>query len=166
MGLSTYEEELWTIIFAVNKWRYYLYGCPFLIKTDHQSLSSCWSSGWLPYYSRRGYLVGLCLYHCLQKRAENIAADSLSHAYEDYSCQAISVLQPAWLHDLAQSWKRDDAAHTLISKHLISPNTISDYSWSFHTLRYQGCTYVGSSGPLRSTIWQESHNSSMGGTLG
>lgn len=37
-GLSAYERELWAFIHAVQKWRTYLFGNQFIIKTDHQSL--------------------------------------------------------------------------------------------------------------------------------
>jgi hypothetical protein len=36
--LSTYEKELIALVSAVKKWRTYLLGHPFTIKTDHQSL--------------------------------------------------------------------------------------------------------------------------------
>ena len=36
--LSTYEKELLALVTAVRKWRPYLFGKPFVIKTDHQSL--------------------------------------------------------------------------------------------------------------------------------
>lgn len=38
LGLSTYEKELLAVIEAVNKWKAYLIGGHFKIKTDHQSL--------------------------------------------------------------------------------------------------------------------------------
>ena len=38
LSLSTYEKELLALVVAVKKWRPYLLGRPFVIKTDHQSL--------------------------------------------------------------------------------------------------------------------------------
>jgi len=38
LTLSTYEKELLALVVAMKKWRPYLLGRPFVIKTDHQSL--------------------------------------------------------------------------------------------------------------------------------
>lgn len=38
LGLSVYEKEMETIIFAVHRWKSYLTGRQFIIRTDHQSL--------------------------------------------------------------------------------------------------------------------------------
>jgi len=35
--MSTYEKELTAIIYAVQKWRHYLQGGTFIIRTDHVS---------------------------------------------------------------------------------------------------------------------------------
>lgn len=37
-GLSVYKKELLAIVMALQKWRPYLLGWHFKIKTDHQSL--------------------------------------------------------------------------------------------------------------------------------
>ncbi|KAH7569102.1 hypothetical protein JRO89_XS06G0106800 [Xanthoceras sorbifolium] len=37
-GLSTYKKELLAIVYAVQKWKAYLHGNRFTIKTDHYSL--------------------------------------------------------------------------------------------------------------------------------
>lgn len=35
LGMSVYNKELVDIVFVVEKWRYYLLGRHFIIKTDH-----------------------------------------------------------------------------------------------------------------------------------
>jgi len=40
LALSTYEKELLALVVAVKKWRPYLLGRPFVIKTNHQSLKN------------------------------------------------------------------------------------------------------------------------------
>lgn len=53
--LSTYEKELMAVVLAVLKWRYYLLGSHFIIKTDHQSLRSIsWSKGWGLLFNKNG----------------------------------------------------------------------------------------------------------------
>ena len=38
LSLSTYEKELLPLVVVVKKWRPYLLGRPFVIKTDHHGL--------------------------------------------------------------------------------------------------------------------------------
>lgn len=38
LHLSTYETQLMALASAIKKWRSYMLGRPFVVKTDHQSL--------------------------------------------------------------------------------------------------------------------------------
>ena len=41
--LSTYEKEILALVLVVQRWRLYLLGRQFIVKTDHQSLKYLWS---------------------------------------------------------------------------------------------------------------------------
>ncbi|EOY00512.1 Polyprotein, putative [Theobroma cacao] len=41
--LSTYEKEILALVLAVQKWRAYLLGRQFIIRTDHQNLTHLWT---------------------------------------------------------------------------------------------------------------------------
>ena len=38
LGLSVYEKELFALVLAITKWKHYLVGHHFIIRTDHQAL--------------------------------------------------------------------------------------------------------------------------------
>ncbi|GJY43080.1 putative mitochondrial protein [Tanacetum coccineum] len=65
-GLSTYEMELWAVVYALEKWKGYLLDRHFKIKTDHS---------------------------IYKKGSENIAADALSRSSSP-SLQAMMTAQP------------------------------------------------------------------------
>ncbi|KAJ7961759.1 Ty3/gypsy retrotransposon protein [Quillaja saponaria] len=84
LSLSTYEKELIAIVYAVNKWKQYLLGKHFTIKTDHQSLKYALEQKecnpvlqkWL------SKLMGLDYEIVYRKGKENVAADALSRRKE------------------------------------------------------------------------------------
>ncbi|KAL5731844.1 hypothetical protein ACHQM5_004534 [Ranunculus cassubicifolius] len=168
VGLSTYEKELWAIIYAVQKWRYYLYGRHFIINTDHQSLkflleqriTTILQQKWL------AKLLGYDYEIRYKKGSLNIPADSLSRAHEDSKCDSMTVIQPAWLTEVSLSWEGDDKTQAIITQLLIKADAVPDYTWDTHLLRHKGKIVIGSSGQLRHQIWQELHASPTGGHSG
>lgn len=109
--LSTYEEEMMAPYLSVQKWRHYLLGKNFLVKTDHASLKHLWKQRILT-TARHRWLINLLEYDFAieyKKGIENNAADALSGVNEsNYSalagptlsaikCQAISAPTPSWL---------------------------------------------------------------------
>lgn len=169
LGLSTYEKELWALIFAINKWRYYLYGRPFTIRTDHQSLKFLLDQRLTTFLQQKwlSKLLGYDYVITYKKGSQNIAADALSRAFEGSTeCAATSLLEPLWFKQLTLSWESDISAQTLISKLVITPSSLPEYSFHQQILRFQGRIYVGSNGSLRFTIWQELHASGVGGHSG
>lgn len=79
--LSVYDNALMSIVFAVGKWKHYLLGRHFIIKTDHQSLKYLLEQRlhndnqfrWL------SKLIGFDYEICYKKGKENVVVDILSH---------------------------------------------------------------------------------------
>ncbi|XP_026417343.1 uncharacterized protein LOC113312821 [Papaver somniferum] len=107
-AMSTYEKEIMSMVMSVTKWRSYLLGSKFTIYTDHQGIRhfleqrvhSMMQQKWLT------KLLGYNYELKYRKGSENEVADALSRVYltEESNCNAISILQPAWLTEVQESY--------------------------------------------------------------
>ncbi|KAF7836177.1 Retrovirus-related Pol polyprotein from transposon 17.6 [Senna tora] len=107
---SVYERELMAIVFAVKKWRHYLLGHRFVIKTDQKALKFLleqrimdpdqqkWMSKLMGYKFEIQYKPG----------AENRAVDALSRRGTDLELKAFSVWQYEDLEDWDTEVQQDD----------------------------------------------------------
>ncbi|KAL5709780.1 hypothetical protein ACHQM5_020426 [Ranunculus cassubicifolius] len=151
-GLSTYEKELWALIYAVTKWTYYLYGRHFIIRNEHQSLKYLLEQRLTILLQQKWLTKQLAFDYTIEykKGALNVPADCISRMYEDSpTCHALSVLQPAWVFYLEDSWVGDTLVQTLISSLTINKTASSDYTFHQGVLRYKNRMYVGATGSLR-----------------
>lgn len=91
------------VIMAVQKWRYYLLGHKFVIKTDHealkylmeQKLTTLLQHKWL------SKLLGYDYSVVYKKGKDNLVVDALSRCHENQvGCNAIHVVVPEWKKDL------------------------------------------------------------------
>ncbi|GKB97903.1 transposon ty3-G gag-pol polyprotein [Tanacetum coccineum] len=127
LAWSTYEKEMLAIVKAVRKWRSYLLGQPFVVKTDHISLkylldqrvSTPAQARWLP------KLMGYDFRVEYKKGVTNRGADALSRQPE-FSFLAVSHVTAGWWAELQQEVKRDTYYHNLpgcfptkVSSHLV-----------------------------------------------
>ncbi|GKD63394.1 putative mitochondrial protein, partial [Tanacetum coccineum] len=109
-GLSTYEKELWAVVYALEKWRGYLLDRHFKIKTDHfilkylmeQRLTTPFQIKWLP------KLLGYDYEIIYKKGSKNLVADTLSRTSSP-SLQTMVIIDIS--NDLLQriqaSWEGD-----------------------------------------------------------
>lgn len=118
MGLSAYEKELWALIHAVQKWRTYLFGNHFIIKTDHQSLKYLLEQKVITMLQQKwlSKLVGLNYTISYKKGIENKVADALSRrGLSEAELIAISLAKPGWLVEIQASWTNDALAKQIIT---------------------------------------------------
>lgn len=169
LGMSIYEKELLALVTAVGKWRHYLEGHHFIIKTDHQSLkylleqriTTPLQQKWLT------KLLGLSYEIQYKKGAENLVADALSRREEPgVEVTAISQVVPTWVQEVMESYQGDAIANQLIEAQLIKPGEASDYSYKDGLLKHKGRLYVGSGGQIRAKLIQNIHSSQSGGHSG
>jgi hypothetical protein len=115
-----YEKEMMEILHALKKWRPYLIGSHFKVKTDHDSLkyfleqrlSSEEQEKWVT------KILGYDFEIVYKKGKQNVVADALSRKDEDveaFLC-AISIIQPDWIIEARDEWKNDEKVWTLIQR--------------------------------------------------
>ena len=135
LSLSTYEKELLALVTAIKKWRTYLWGKPFYVKTDQQSLKYLLEQR-IGTPTQQKWITKLLGYDFIvkyKKGKENKVADALSRrdtatsegdaillqVDDTYSglvstCCIISFPTPAWLADLKTSYETDQRVQGLL----------------------------------------------------
>lgn len=118
--MSTYEKELYALITTVQKWRPYLLGRPFVVRTDNHSLKylldhkigTRMQQKWL------SKLLGYDLLVKYKKGPENKVDDALSsvEGEEQVSLALISVPSLEWLEELKKGIEGDSNLKALMLK--------------------------------------------------
>ncbi|KAL0329707.1 UNVERIFIED_CONTAM: Transposon Ty3-I Gag-Pol polyprotein [Sesamum radiatum] len=166
-GLSVYEKEFLAILLAVTKWKHYLVGNHFVIKTDQQSLKyileqkvdNALQQKWI------SKLLGLDYEVQYRKGCENKAADALSRR-EHPECAAVTVVIPNWVTDIVRSYDGDDEFLPVIQAKSIDDAAYPMFSLQGGVLRKEGRICVGKNTDVRRRIVQVLHDSSIGGHSG
>lgn len=136
LTLFTYEKEFLAVV-VVQKWRHYLVGKPFVIKTDQQSLKYLLDQR-VGTLAQRRQITKLLGYNFLveyKKGKENVVADALSRQGEEsmdvptsdlFSVEGanlyptegtlfiISFPTPTWIQDLKASYETDQFVQNLL----------------------------------------------------
>lgn len=85
LSLSAYEKEMLAILSAVKKWRQYLLGRRFIIRTDQKSIKFLLDQRFMQ-ESQHSLLMKLAGYDYLaeyKRGSENLAADAFSRRVEE-----------------------------------------------------------------------------------
>lgn len=170
LGMSIYEKELLSLIVAVTKWRHYLMGAHFVIKTDHESLkylldqriTTPLQQKWL------SKLMGMDYEIQYKKGRDTIVAVALSRRGENEQNElnAISVVTPAWLQEVTQSYNGDAKAKELLRNLSTTRDSLTDYTYDHGIIRFKGRIFVGDATDLRRKLMECMHDSLVGGHFG
>jgi hypothetical protein len=165
-----YEKEMMAILHALKKWRPYLIGRHFKVKTDHDSLkyfleqrlSSKEQQKWVP------KILGYDFEIVYKKGKKNVVADALSRKDEDvetFLC-AISIIQPDWIIEARDEWKNDEKVWTLIQRLQHDSSASDTFTWKTDSLWYKDHLYLCKNSQLKQKVQLELHTSPVGGHSG
>lgn len=118
LALSTYEKELLALVCAVQKWRPYLLGAKFIVRTDQKSLQYLLGQT-ITTTAQQKWLVKLMGYDFkieYKKGHENLAADALSRQFEP-QFNAISLPIPDWVDSVKTEIEGSTLLQTLAKKY-------------------------------------------------
>eukprot|EP00253_Pinus_taeda_P009725 PITA_09725 len=135
---AIYEKEMLAILHALKKWRPYLMGRHFKVKTDHDSLkyflehrlSSKEQQKWVT------KMLGYDFEIIYKKGKQNVVADALSRKDEDVEALlcAVSIIQPDWINEAREEWKNDKEVWAFIQKLQQDSSTSDTFSWKNDSL--------------------------------
>lgn len=168
MGLSIYEKNFLAIILAIQKWIAYLICGTFVIRTDQKSLRYLLEQKITTPLQHKylAKLMGFTYTIEYKKGTENRVADALSRKEEECNLTQITVIQPMWVAEVAQSYAGDSLAQEAIAECTLRPYDVSYFQYISGLIKYKGKLYVGESDELRQKIIQQIHHSNLGGHAG
>jgi transposase InsO family protein len=165
-----YEKEMMEILHALKKWRPYLIGRHFKVKTDHDSLkyfleqrlSSEEQQKWVT------KILGYDFEIVYKKGKQNVVADALSRKDEDVEAIlcAISIIQPDWIIEARDEWKNDEKVWTLIERLQQDSGASDTFRWKNDSLWYKDRLYLCKNSQLKQKVLLELHTSLVGGHSG
>ena len=183
LQLSTYEKELLALVTAIHKWRPYLLGRPFIIKTNQQSLkyileqriATPAQQKWLT--KLLGYLFVVEYKEesenkvavALSRRSNVVAMDvvqSIVSAEPPSSLCLISFPCLSWIEELKASYRSDPTMQSLFQQ--LQDDSTKPKFFSLHNglILFKGRVYLSPSYGLKPKVLQLVHDSPLGGHLG
>jgi hypothetical protein len=149
------------ILHALKKWRPYLIGRHFKVKTDHdslkyfleQTLSSEEQQKWVT------KILGYDFEIVYKKGKQNVVVDALSRKDEDveaFLC-AILIIQPDWIIEARDEWKNDEKVWTLIQRLQRDSSASDTFTWKSDSLWYKDRLYLCKNSQLKEKVLLELH---------
>jgi hypothetical protein len=155
------------ILHALKKWRPYLIGRHFKVKTDHDSLkyfleqrlSSQEQQKWVT------NILGYDFEIVYKKGKKNVVVDALSGKDEDveaFRC-VISIIQADWIIEVRDEWKNEEKVWALIQRLQQDSSASDTFTWKNDSLWYKDRLYLCKNYQLKQKVLLELHTSLVGG---
>jgi hypothetical protein len=163
LHMSTYENELFALVTAVQKWRPYLLGQPFVVRTDQQSLKFLLKQKVGTPFQQKWVtkLLGYDFTFEYKKGVDNRVADALSRREdwdEELTLSLLSILTPSWTVDLKQQYEEDEDLKQLLSQWHNHDLDSQRYSLRDGLLLYKHKILLGQSPQLKDQVLNFIHS--------
>ncbi|KAL4568635.1 hypothetical protein LXL04_024250 [Taraxacum kok-saghyz] len=168
MMKSVYEKELMAIVHAVLKWRSYLMGRKFIVRTDQQSLKYLFEQRLIgsEYQKWISKLVGFDFEIQYRSGASNRVADALSRKEPIKGCNIMEL--GVWEHrdQLKKEMAEDELLRKLRRDLTADPQSHKDFTLFQDNVLFKGRLMIPASSAVKNSIIHEFHNSPIGGHAG
>jgi len=164
LAKSTYEKEMMALIAAVQKWRPYLLGQKFVVRTDQKSLRHLFEQT-ITTEAQQKWLVKLMGYDFTieyKKGRENTAADSLSRREDQDQLSAISTPIPHWIEPIQEEILQEKELQDLVLK-IQQGEALGPWSYKSGLIFFKGRIYLRPQSTLTKEIIHELHSGSHEG---
>ncbi|KFK22215.1 hypothetical protein AALP_AAs67613U000200, partial [Arabis alpina] len=162
---SVYERELMAIVFAIQRWRHYLLGMKFLVKTDQKSLKFLLEQHEVnaEYQQWLTKILGFNFDIMYKPGLENKVADALSRKELLPQLFALSIPAAIQLDMIQEAVERDADLKKIKEEVLLNVGLHPEFSVVQGRLLKQGKLVIPKTSPLVGVLLQEFHSSKMGG---
>jgi len=159
------------ITLATRKWKQYLLGREFIIKTDHKPLKHFLEEQRLYMEAQHAWLLKLLNYKYTvehKKGKENGGADSLSRRDEvdSFSLLTVVAVESNWINQVKEMVNSDDYFEDIQSKLNSGKLDSRLYQQSAGLIYYKGRILINPSSPLTQLFISEYHDIPQGGHSG
>lgn len=167
-GMSTYDKEAVAILEALKKWKHYFAHSTLIIRTDQQSVKYIHDQR-LTQGIQHKLLIKLLGYDYrieYKKGRENRVADALSRMPTESHTFPITMVTPAWITAVIDTYTHDPKCQKLIAELTLDTDSHKDYTFKSGILRYKGKIYIGQDQDVHTKLVASFHETELGGHSG
>ena len=160
--LSTYEKEMLALVMAIKKWRHYLLGRRFMVRTDHRSLQYLWSQKITTEAQQKWLhkLMGFDFKIEYKQGRYNCVADALSRRFEDNEegqIWAISTSIPHWLEAIQEEHKNSSMVQEILQRTLAG-EAVGPWEVRDGILMFKGRIFLAPDSAVKQDIMIQFHD--------
>lgn len=161
---STYDRELLALVLALQKWKHYLLGRHFFVKTDHYSLKYLLEQRATTSEQQRLLIKLLPFDFSIIYRAgkENKGADALSRRPQHANLLALALPVSLDFMDSQEALQMDPYTSEIMKSLSKDSTSYPDFQVADQKLYYKHRLVIPDNAPLRQTLLSESHDSVCG----